>query len=257
MLDIVAATNDEDVLGRNLLRSPVLALPGVGLHLQRGCKSAAAAYNAGLRAARHDVVVFAHQDVYLPSGWSERLLEQIERVERLQPRWAVLGIYGIGTDGRHVGQVWSSGLNAVFGSKFEQPAPVQSVDELLIVLRRSSGIRFDDALPGFHVYGTDIVQQALAGGHGAFVVCAPAIHNSRPSRYLGADYFEAYRHVAAKWRDRLPIESCAAPLLPAGPRYLRLRLRHRLSEWRHAGVDRRTLDRNYDSAAIARRLGFE
>ena len=171
--------------------------------------------------------------------------------------WAVLGVFGVTLTGQHVGQAWSSGLNAAIGRSFEAPEPVQSLDELLIVLRRSSGIRFDDNLPGFHLYGTDVVQAAIAAGKGAYAVHAPVIHNSRPCLYLGRDYFQAYQHLTQKWHAQLPVVSCAAPLYAFGPRYVRLRLRHKFNEWRHSRIARHTLDRKHDCADLARRLGYE
>lgn len=257
MIDVVAAVNDDAVLCRNLLRSPLLARADVSLHLQRGYASASLAYRAAMTACRSDIVVFAHQDVYLPSQWEDRLMHNVARLAHRDPRWAVLGIYGVRPDGVHVGCVWSSGLDTVVGMPFDEPAAVESIDELLIVLRRSSGVEFDAALPGYHVYATDLVQAALSRGHGAYAVYAPVVHNSRPSLFLGADYFEAYGHVARKWRHRLPIHNNVATVVGPGLSYLRLRARQKLNEWRFSHRDRRLLDRHYDCVGVARRLGYE
>src|SRR5262249_4672123 len=76
-LTVVAAVSDEAVLRANLLSSPCLA-PGSPheVLLFRGAKSAAEALNRGLEQAKHSVVVYAHQDVYLPRGWDQRLWQQ-------------------------------------------------------------------------------------------------------------------------------------------------------------------------------------
>jgi hypothetical protein len=145
----------------------------------------------------------------------------------------------------------------MFSPALDLPAPVNAIDEVLIVLKRSSGVEFDAALPGFHLYATDLVQTALSLGLGAYVIHAPVVHNSRPSLYLGPDYFEAYRHVARKWRHRLPIRGHVADIVPPGLAYLQMRLRHRLGELRHRHSDRSTLARHYDCVALARQLGFE
>jgi hypothetical protein len=255
LLDIVAAVNDDTVLANNLMRSPVLSRPGVTLRLQRGYSSAALAYSAALRACVSDIVVFVHQDVYLPRCWEDRLMESIALLRAADPMWAVLGIYGVRSDGRQVGCVWSSGLNAVFGGSFEVPTAVESIDEVVIVLRRSSSVDFDTTLPGFHLYATDLVQTALSRGKGTYVIFAPVVHNSRPVLYLGHDYFEAYNYVARKWMHRLPIRGNVATILEPGPAYLRLRARHRFKEWRHAQAKR--ADRSLDCVAVAQQLGFE
>jgi hypothetical protein len=257
MFDLVAAVNNDRTLHDNLMRSEVLRNGQARLQTQRGFASAALAYNDALSTCRHDLVVFAHQDVYLPQGWEGRLSDGIARVERIDPRWAVLGVVGVDVTGGHVGHVWSSGLQVEFGSRFEQPVAVQSVDELLIVLRRDSGLRFDPSLPGYHLYGTDIVQAALSGAMGAYVIHAPVIHNSLPCPYLRDDYFRAYEHVRRRWNERLPLRSCAAPIHRSRWAALALRARHRWVALRTSQPDRQALDRREDCALLAKRLSFE
>lgn len=257
MLDVVVAVNDEEVLGRNLLRSPLLRKDGITLHLQRGYGSASGAYNAAMGRCRSDIVVFAHQDVYIPAEWERKVLHNTGFLDEVDPGWAVLGVYGVGGSAQQIGHVWSSGLSRSFGTPFTYPTVVDSIDELLIILRRSSKIGFDEHLPGYHLYGTDLVQTAISRGNSAYVIWAPVIHNSLPSLYLGADYFRAYRYVATKWREKLPIQNCVAPIVGSKACYLRMRLRHKLLELRYRGVTRKGLDRKYDCVELAKRLGFE
>ena len=257
MLDIIVATNDDRVLFDNLMRSPLLALPGVSLHLQRGFASAARAFNDALPRCKSEIVVFAHQDVYIPHQWPEQLFESIAVLERADPLWSVLGVYGVTQVGTHVGYVWSSGLNKLLGEPFNEPRRVASIDELLIVLRRSAGIQFDDALPGFHLYGTDIVQTSLSLGRTAYVIFAPVIHNSRPVLYLAKDYIRAYECTVSKWHARLPIPTCVAPLVSSRAVYWKLVVRQLVGRARYACTDRATLDRGLDCIEIAHNLGLQ
>lgn len=71
---------------------------------------------------------------------------------RLSSRW--IPAY----DGRNAGLVWSNGLGREVRGVCEMPAQAISFDEVVLILRKDSGIRFDEQLPGFHLYGTDIVQ---------------------------------------------------------------------------------------------------
>jgi len=257
MLDLIAAVNDDTILTANLSRSPMLDQPGVTMHLRRGFPSATLAFRDAMRDCRSDTLVFAHQDVYLPEGWEHQLMRSIAHLDRVDPLWAVLGVYGVRADGEHVGAVWSSGLDTMLSTAFDAPVPVQVIDEVLIVLKPSSGVQFDAALPGFHLYATDLVQTALSLGRQAYVICAPVIHNSRPLLYLGQDYFDAYRYVARKWRHRLPIRSHVADIVGPGLSYLEMRLRHRIGALRYRHLDRAALARHYDCVALARRLGLE
>lgn len=257
MFDVVAAVNNDDILANNLMRSPLLRRPGVTLWGQRGYNSAAQAFRAAMQQCKSDIIIFAHQDVYLPGNWADRLMRHIDHLDESQPDWAVLGVYGVKPNGTQIGCVWSSGLDTMFGQPFAQPEAVESIDEVLIVLRRSSGLEFDAALPGYHLYATDLVQTALAQGKGAYAIYAPLVHNSRPSLYLGSDYFHAYDYMASKWRDRLPIHNNVARIVSPSLSYLNLRARHKFNEWRYAHLDRAALDRHYDCVTIAKRLGLE
>ena len=153
------------------------------------------------------LVVFVHQDVYLPEGWDALLRARVAEVEALDPDWAMLGSFGVGLDNLGLGPVWSTSLGAVVGRVPSVPAPVQSYDELLMVMRRSSGLRFDEGLPGFHLYGTDIVQEALSRGLGCYVAALPAVHNDRYHGQLGDDFAAGFHYVRRKWRARLPLYS--------------------------------------------------
>jgi hypothetical protein len=201
-----AAVNDEQILAGNLRRSAAIR-NGIPLVVIQGAPAAAIAYNQVLRDCVADVVVFAHQDVYLPQGWLQTVRNAIGAIARSDPDWAVIGVFGVTSKGDYVGHLWSSGLYKEIICPLCGPTPVESIDELVIILRTAAGIRFDERLPGFHLYGTDIVQTALAAGKGAYVIDAPVIHNSRPVRTLLGAYFKAARFIAKKWRRSLPLHT--------------------------------------------------
>lgn len=73
-------------------------------------------------------------------------------------------------------------------------------------------MNFDPEMPGFHLYGTDICQQALAAGRGVYAIDAPIIHNSRPVAFLDRGYREAYKYLQRKWKHRLPLRTCVVPV---------------------------------------------
>lgn len=210
-IQFCCASNSDEILAANLLRSPAVGPPGA-LHVTRGAPSAAIAANRGLDATDADVVVFVHQDVYLPPGWDLVLRRRIAEVEESDPNWAVLGASGIALDGRVSGPIWSSSLGAVVGFVPIRPVPAQSTDEMLIVLRRGSGLRFDPAQPGWHIYGAEIVTQARAAGLGAYLVSLPCIHNDKFHDVLGPDFDECDAWFCRKWAARLPIQTTVTRL---------------------------------------------
>jgi hypothetical protein len=190
--------------------------------------------------------------VYLPERFIGRLRIAVTDIAGRDPAWAVLGVFGAAADGRRFGRVWCSAHERELGGPFTTPGSVVSLDELLLVVRRSSGLRFDETLPGFHLYGTDIVQAALAGGFGAYVVHAPVVHNSNPT-YLWRDYWKAYRHVARRWRHRLPIRTCILPITTNPWPEIHYRAYQR---WELLFGPPPIGKRRSDPAAIAKRLAY-
>jgi glycosyltransferase involved in cell wall biosynthesis len=223
-LCIVVACNDEACLARNLMASPLVAA-GVPVHVERGAPSASVAYNRGLAATTAPLVIFAHQDVWFPPGWEERLARAIAALEAEGKPWALLGPFGMSVEGQHLGDVWSTSLGRRVGAAVPTPQPVQSFDELAFVMRRASGLGFDEALPLWHFYGTDIVQTALALGQGAYVFDAPLVHNDGFKAKLGDDFTQGYNFIRRKWRAKLPIRSSILWITRFGTPLWRYRLR--------------------------------
>ena len=201
---IAAAVNDEAVLQSSLLSSPELE-KWAEIVLRRGCVSASAACNEALEMATGEIVIFVHQDVFLPAGWFARLESAIQWLDVTDSNWGVLGIYGMTADRQGRGWVYSTGLGARLGGPFPVPHEVRTLDEVVLVIRRSSGLRFDEHLPGFHMYGTDICLRAESRGCRNYVVPCFAIHNSNGIRNLPPAFWQACQYVRRKWRDRLPV----------------------------------------------------
>jgi hypothetical protein len=85
----------------------------------------------------------------------------------------------------------------------ELPARLTTLDELLLVVRRDSPLRFDPAL-GFHLYGADICLQAAERGLAVVALGALCHHNSR-SIGLPQAFYASAEVFARKWGHRLPV----------------------------------------------------
>ena len=95
----------------------------------------------------------------------------------------------------------------IIGERFEHPMPVQTLDEVVLILRKSSGLRFDNMLPHFHFYGTDICLEALEKGRTAYAVSAFLLHNSNKTVVFPKEFFECANHIARRWKNYLPIHT--------------------------------------------------
>lgn len=256
-ISIVAAANDEDVLAKNLLASPLLAEGGVPLHVERGHSSAGRAYNAGASKATTDLIVFAHQDVYLPRGWEDRVAAAADALDARGVLWGLLGVCGKTADNDFAGRVWSTGLGQEIRGSCACPAAVVSVDELAFIVRRDANVVFDEHLPGYHLYGTDIVQSLRAKGYGSYVIDAPVIHNSIPIVDYGLDYLRAYWYVRNKWRGALPLYTSCLTVTTSGWPYVRRWWRTRKRRLFNGRRRRTDFQRHDNPQRLAQELGFE
>jgi hypothetical protein len=201
---LISAVNNESVLNSCLLSSPCASRAEAVL-LRRGFRSAALAYNAAIEEARTDVVVLVHQDVFLPEGWDTQMERALQQLEQEDPHWAVAGIWGVMPSGEGTGYLYCAGLARTLGQEFSRPVAVRTIDEALLVLRKSSGLRFDEAIPGYHLYGTDLCLQAEARGMKCYALAAFCIHNTNGYDLLPWDFWKCYFLLRKKWRTRLPV----------------------------------------------------
>jgi len=254
-LSVVAAISSDATLGANLLMSPDVQAQRISVIETRGSATAGAAYVHGLQGIDSGVVAFIHQDVYLPAGWMDQLEPQLARLSELDPNWAVAGVWGVCPDGQCAGRVWCSGGGQEHRGLGGGPHVAASIDEIVILLNMKHGLRFDEALPGFHLYATDIVQQARAWGLKSYIIEAPVIHNSRRNpQPLDRHYFEAYRYMQRKWRDALPLKTAVVDVTRFGWPLWR--------QWAKNEVRRirgkvRPAPHRADPRAIAVELGYE
>jgi hypothetical protein len=203
---IAAAVNDMQVLHRNLYRSPGLR-PGTKnqLIIKRDFPSASLAYNSVIDEAENDIIVFAHQDVYLPATWFADLNRCLDSLTTHRLTWGVLGCFGSRRNAEGgVGRVYTNGLG-VHGKKISEPEPIETLDEIVLVLRKSSGLRFDPSLPSFHLYGADLCLSARDQGLLSYAFQGFCIHNTNQLLRLPREFGECYHYLRRKWKKFLPV----------------------------------------------------
>ena len=137
-VSFVIAVNDPPVFRNSFLASPILQhSANKDIVVQEGYTSAALAYNDGMNRAKNDLIVFAHQDVYFPECWLRDLAHALTQLADLDPHWGVLGCFGMTQDRRPFGYLYSTGLAAVLGRPLARPVEVQTLDEIVLIVRRS------------------------------------------------------------------------------------------------------------------------
>jgi Glycosyltransferase like family len=163
--------------------------------------TAGAALNHGAAQARHDYVVFVHQDVYLHSLAA---LEEAAGVLADDDGIGLLGAIGVTSAGRFFGRVRDRVM--LLGDPTARPLTVDSVDEVLFVISRRTLEREPLAdVPdlAWHAYA---VEYGLRLGPKGLRVCAvdmPLTHNSLTVNLDRLDV--AYGAIAAMYPDAMPI----------------------------------------------------
>ena len=192
---------------RNFFASPCFqGLSKDRFLVQSDFRSAAEAYNDAIERADSELLVFAHQDMIFPKSWLADLTQAVEWLDANDPQWGVLGCYGVTEEGVGRGCIYSPGRGLI-GKALQQPIRVQTLDEIVLVIRRSSGLRFDPDLPHFHLYGTDICLRAAQRGMTSYVIPAFCIHNAHQYIVLPDEFYDCYRHIQRSWKEALPVHT--------------------------------------------------
>lgn len=206
-ITFVVPVVDRKVLERNVLASPPMrANHRHQLLIQEGFASAASAYNDALMRSVNDLIVFMHSDVFLPEGWIPQLEHSLRWLEKHDPGWGVLGCWGATRGGEYRGHLYSTGWG-VLGKASDKPEQVQTLDEVVLIFRKSSGLRFDDHLPHFHFYGTDICMRAAKRGLGSYAISAFCVHNTSQLLRLPKEFYACYSYIRRTWKSSLPIQT--------------------------------------------------
>ena len=245
--------SSDETLAACLARSPDVESGTLRIRAFRGYGSAAEALNAALDSSAARVAILAHEDVYLPRGFAANLTRRLAELEQVDPDWAVVGCIGLDLNGHVRGETWSSGMQRTVGFPVDGAVEVETVDEMILIVRPGAGIRFTTDLPGFHLYGTDIVTTARAHGARSYVLPLPVIHHSRPLVRLGRDYWRAYRFLRSRWRSRLPVPTMFGGIGRSSLPLARIELDYLI---RNRGRRRRP-DRTGDPQQIAHALGYD
>ncbi|MBL8753159.1 MAG: hypothetical protein JNK15_07645 [Planctomycetes bacterium] len=157
---------------------------------QRGW-NAAQGLNHGLDRLPAEWVVCVHQDVKFPADFWTRLQAGLAQ---LPAHAAVAGVVGCEASGQYRGHIVDPNGHCYWPAL---PAPVLTLDEVLLAVRKSSGLRFSPEVPGFHCYGADLCLQAAARGLGVYAIDAPLVHLS--TGRIDAAFEQASRWLLEKW----------------------------------------------------------
>lgn len=136
--------------------------------------------NLFLKKAKGRYIIVCHQDIILHKDGIKELRNEIEKLNRLDPNWAVLGNAGANGPNHIVYHI--SYPDGTFLSKGNFPEKVQSLDENFIVVKNSTQLQVSTDLKGYHLYATDLCMYAELNGYNCYVIPFNLIHKSRGNK---------------------------------------------------------------------------
>jgi hypothetical protein len=201
------AVNNVEILRKNLYLSPgLLREHKHQVVIKENYPSASLAFNSAIDEAENEIIIFIHQDIYLPETWFSDISRCLSYFEERQINWGVLGCFGSRKAEVGVGRVCDTPWG-VHGRKINEPEPVETLDEIILVTKKSSGLRFDPSLPHFHLYGTDLCMSAKDNGMTNFAFQGFCVHNTNQLLNLPKEFYDCYRYIKKKWAKFLPIRT--------------------------------------------------
>jgi hypothetical protein len=198
---IVVAASNEATLWSNLLRSPNIWMHD--LHIKTGFTKPCVAYNEAIKDCTQDIIIFVHQDVYLPESFFGDLTISIGKL--CYANWGVLGVAGKYDEYLSANVLDRGNLLKTQDLK---PSVIDTLDELLLVVKKSSfdKISFDENIPNHHLFGTDLCLQTINKFSNNYVIDAYCEHNSSLIS-LPPCYNVAEQYIKNKWSCFLPIHT--------------------------------------------------
>jgi hypothetical protein len=202
-IQYVTASHNEKILNNNLNRTNITDR----LSVMKNYSNVSKAYNECEKWG--DYIVYLHHDVYFDDDWELRLIENINKIEKVDANWGVLGVAGaIYENNQKVIKAHILDRGSLLGCTIENPIEVQTLDELLIVVKRKDNILFDENLEN-HFYAVDVCLQMNKIGRKNYVIDAFLEHNAFTNDgKLSKDFYDCGDIVCNKYDIRPIATTC-------------------------------------------------
>ena len=207
-VSVVVAVNREWEFDSNISQSPGLKEINAEIIPIRNAKSAAAAFEEGKLRCKNSWILFAHQDVYIPSGSGAALIEELGNFARVNQTTAPIGFAGIDLSGENATREAGLVIDRTSLFQHEPSRDAISIDEFAVVLHKESPVKIDSKL-GWHTWATDLCLQAYFGKvtHRASIINVPMFHNSLNDYSLNKQYRRSALLLSKKYPKLNKIET--------------------------------------------------
>lgn len=158
--------------------------------------------NRAIKEANGEYLIFCHQDILFSFDTRDILENRINELEEFDAKWAVAGNAGVRYDGKAIMRISDPNNKDIQRGEF--PGKVISLDENFLVINRKQSVYCSTGLSGFHLYGTDLCQNAIDLGLSAYAINFHLLHKSAgnidDSFYLARSEFIKFYNVRKKYK---------------------------------------------------------
>ena len=151
-----------------------------------------------LDSARGKYVVLTHLDSR-PRVTKTALLQILEDLEKLDPRWAIVGNAGVQQATLRFVTLGLVMPNYFYRKNEQNLIQVEALDENLLIIKAEARLSLSHDLEGFHLYGLDLSDVARRLGRTCYVAKMPWYHGSHGT--LNRQFYAQARRFEKKMRE--------------------------------------------------------
>lgn len=149
--------------------------------------------NKALRHVKGQYLIFCHQDILFNYDDCQKLQKLLNQLDVDHPDWAIAGNAGKDEFGGVHIRISDAHYNDLSIGTF--PKQVMSLDENFLIINRKNNIACSTVFRGFHLYGTDLCQNAYKLGLKSFVIDFHLYHKSP------GNVDQSYRELQKQYMD--------------------------------------------------------
>ena len=132
--------------------------------------------NEALRSSNAEYIIYCHQDILFNYDDYNKLINCIEKLNTIDPLWAVAGNAGK-TENGHL-KIKITDPNGLEQTKGPFPSKVISLDENFLIINNRYNVSSSYSMWGFHLYGIDLCTNAINLGLKCYVIDFHLYHKS-------------------------------------------------------------------------------
>jgi len=165
--------------------------------------------NQFLNKAKGKYVILVHQDVEFKFDNVDILINRIDEMNEIDPKWAVLGNtgYHINNMNKQYTRITDPGHNNQKDGSF--PSEVSCVDENIMIVKNDLNLMTSNNIGHFHLYGADLCLQATMQGYHNYVIDFHILHKS--GGFPNQSFYDTKNRLISQYENSSKVKFLRTP----------------------------------------------